>query len=58
MKKEQLLSYYPLASLNDIDWKIKEVGEYWRHIENIKIEYFGGAYRVTMLAKEMKGAEE
>jgi hypothetical protein len=54
MKKEQLLAYYPLSSFADIDLKIKEVGKYWRYIEDIRISYEGGAYRVQMLAREMK----
>lgn len=53
MKKEQKLAYYPLSSFNDIDFKIKEVGQHWRYIEDIKINYEGGAYRVEMTAKEM-----
>ena len=52
-KKEQLLSFYPLHSLIDIDNKIKELGQSWRYIENIIISYEGGAYRVSMLAKDL-----
>ena len=53
MKREQILTYYPLMSLEDIDWKIKEVGKTWKRIEDISISYFGGAYMVRMLAKEL-----
>jgi len=58
MKKEQLLSYYPLSDFSDIDYKIKEVGKYWRYLEDIKVSFEGGAYRVTMIAKEMRKMEE
>lgn len=53
-KKKQLLSYYPLSSLEDIDFKIKEIGQFWRYIEDIKISYEGGAYRVTFMAREIE----
>lgn len=58
MKKEQKLAYYPLSSLEDIDFKIKEVGQYWRYLENIKISYEGGAYRVEMDAREIKEVKQ
>ena len=50
-KREQRLTYYPLSSLDDIDWKIKEIGKMWRQIEDIQIQYYGGAYSVSMTAK-------
>ena len=58
MKKEQKLSYYPLCSMEDIDYKIKEIGQYWRYLENIKISYEGGAYRVEMDAREIRTNNE
>lgn len=58
MKKEQLLSYYPLPSFEMIDFKIQEVGKVWRYIEDIKITYEGGAYRLTMNAKELIHKED
>lgn len=48
--REQKLTYYPLMSFEDIDWKIKEVGKVWRDIKDISISYEGGAYRVSMVA--------
>ncbi len=54
IKKEQRLAYYPLSSFQDIDLKIREVGQYWRYVEDIKISWVGGAYRVEMLAKELR----
>jgi hypothetical protein len=52
--REQALTYYPLMSFEDIDWKIKEVGEAWRNLKDITISYEGGAYRLSMMASELK----
>lgn len=54
MKTEQKLSFYPLNSLDFIDFKIKEIGQFWKYLEDIKISYEGGAYRLEMTAKELK----
>lgn len=58
MKKEQKLAYYPLSSIEMIDFKIKEIGQYWRYLEDIKITYEGGAYRLELTAKELKEIQE
>lgn len=52
--REQSLTYYPLTSLEDIDWKIREVGKVWRNLKDITISYEGGAYRLSMVASELK----
>ena len=44
--------------MEDIDYKIKEIGQYWRYLENIKISYEGGAYRVEMDAREIRTNNE
>lgn len=51
----QKLAYYPLTSLSDIDFKIKELGKVWHRINNIEISYHGGAYRVDMMAHDYRG---
>lgn len=54
-KREQRLTYYGgLRTLEDVDWKIREVGKIWKVIDDIKISYTGGNYMVTMLAKELR----
>lgn len=50
--REQALTYYPLMSFEEIDWKIKEIGKTWRNIKDIAISYEGGAYRLSMTASE------
>ena len=52
--REQSLTYYPLMSFEDIDWKIKEVGKVWRNLKDITISYEGGAYKLSMIASELK----
>jgi hypothetical protein len=52
--REQALTYYPLISFEDIDWKIKELGKVWRNLKDITINYEGGAYRLSMIASELK----
>ena len=54
-KTHQLLAY-ELQSINMIDSKIREVGQYWRYIENIKISYSAGMYRLEFLARELREA--
>jgi hypothetical protein len=55
--REQSLTYYPLMSFEDIDWKIKEVGKAWRNLKDITISYEGGAYRLYMIASELKAEQ-
>lgn len=54
----QYLTFNALSSFEDIDFKIKEMGKYWRSITDIKISYAGGSYRVEMIAHERKEQEK
>lgn len=52
--KKQDLTYYPLPTMQDVDDKIKEVGNYWKRLTNINIEYLGGAYMLKMTGTGVK----
>lgn len=54
---QQILTYYPLMSFEDIDWKIKELGKVWRNLKNIEINYEGGAYRLSMIASGLQSQQ-
>lgn len=54
----QHLGFYPLRDLADVDFKIKEMGQYWRRLNNITISYTGGAYYLEMDASEPRQQEE
>lgn len=56
--REQYLTYYPLMSFEDIDWKIKDLGKSWRNLKDITISYEGGAYRLSMVASGIIESEE
>lgn len=57
MKKEQLLGFDSIPTLELVDYKIREMGQYWKTLEDIRIEYNAG-YRLTMLAKDPRTMEE
>lgn len=58
MKTGQILTFYPLSTFEDIDFKITQMGEYWTYIEDISIKYMGGAYMLRMLGREWRGGQE
>lgn len=52
--REKTLTYYPLLSLQDIDWKIKEVGKYWQDVKIKDITFSGGAYSIILNVRGLK----
>ena len=52
--REKTLTYYPIMSMQDIDFKIKEVGRYWQYVTVESITYHGGAYTIRLNVEGVK----